>query len=279
MPSRQKILGVALGVVALSLSAVGISIAAYDSNSTASRDASLALHGRNPTSARVALTISTGQLYDVTGTIDFDFVNNRAVATLAVPTVFSTTTVRAVLTGQELLIGSSALDSFVKKSWIAIPIANSFALFPIEGEMAKIRIDIPILRKLPGLDRLGTEKITHDGPFTTFTLSSRHFRLAPTSTKGSLIPTSANVRVAVTVASAGQLADLTLIVTSSTLNVSIDAKVLAYNAPVTIAVPSSTQVQPLNSALSRRLFTSKSSPIAQLLSAQQIAQLRSLLSR
>ncbi len=279
MPSRQKSLGVALAIVALTLTGVGVFIAASDANSAASRDAALALHGNNPTSARLALTISTGQRYDVTGTLDFNFVNNRAQATLAIPTVFSTTTVRAVLAGHELYVGSSALNSVVKKSWTAIPITSAFELFPIEGEMAKIRIDIPLLRKLPGLNLLTTERITHDGPFTTFTLSKTHLRLASTPAKGSMIPQFANVSVAVTVASAGQLADLAVTATSSTLNVSIDAKVLSYNSPVAIDVPASGQVQPLNAVLIRRLFAAKSSPLAQLLSAQQLAQLRSLISR
>ncbi len=280
MISRPQLLGSLLGVVALGLTVLGVSFALTDSNSSGASDAALALHNRNPTSAQIDLTISTGQRYDVSGTADFNFVRGTAQLTLAVPTVFSTTTVRAVLANHHVYVGSSALDSLTKKSWIAVSISPAFELFSIEGELVKTRLDLPLLRLLPGLNQFHTEKTTHDGPFTTFTFSNRHFPLtstSSTSSAGSLVPRTANVTLAVTVASAGQLSELKLSANSSTLSVSVDAKVLSYNSPVTISVPRADQVQPFNSALARQLFNSKNSPLAGLFSTQQAAQLRRIL--
>jgi hypothetical protein len=277
--ARQKMFSIFIGALAVALTVLGISLALSDTNSSGSSDAALALHNQNPRSAHIALTISTGQQYDVTGTLDFNFVDNAARASIAVPTVFSTTNVDAILSRNYLYVGSSVLNAITKKKWIASPQSYALDLFAIEGEMAKIRVDIPVLRKLPGLNQLTTERTTHNGPFTTYLFSNQHFSLAGVSAKGGLIPQTANATVAVTVASAGQLAELKVMLVSTTSNVSLDAKVLSYNAPVTITAPPASSVQPLSAALNRKLYGSSKSPFFHLFKSSQLAQLVSLFRR
>ncbi len=276
MASQQKTLGALLAVVALALTGVGVAFAATDSNPSSASDASLALHGQNPKSAEIAVTISTGQQYDVTGTVNLDFQHNAASASLSVPTVFSTTTVRAIYKNQQLFVGSSALNSVATKSWTQLPGVASLNLFPIEAELAKAQVDVNNYRQFLG--GLGADKLTttHNGPFTTYSVSASHFAIPAQVTSKLKAPKHVSIDASVTVASEGQLAGLTVSLHSSSLNLSVSFKVLSYNAPITITAPPANQVQHVKGSTTQ-ILGSKNSPIGQLLSPQQILRLHTII--
>jgi hypothetical protein len=275
--SKPKILGSLLAVVALALTGIGVAIAASDSNPGASSDSALALHGQNPKTATVALTISTGQQYNVTGTMDFNFQQDAARVTLSVPTVFSTTTVQAILKNHVLYFGSTALNSVSKKSWISSPVGSIVDLFPVEAEMAKAKVDVNYYKQFLGLAGIGKLVTTHNGPFTTYSVNSRHFPIPPQMGTPIKFPKYVTLSAAVTVAGAGQLSDLTVSLHSSSINFSIDLKVLSYNAPVQISAPPANETQKLSPAMSHQLFGSSASPLGQFLTPQQLQQLRTVI--
>ena len=254
-----------LAVVALSLTALGVVVAAVDNNPSGVSDAALALHGKAPHTAKIALTIDTSQQYQVTGTLDVNFDHNSFAGTLAIPTIFSTTHVSVVLFRHHLYAGIPALASIEKAPWISFP--SSLDLFGYGYALAKLKLDLPFLRAL------GPYTTTHQGPFTTYHFHGLKLPLPGINTKSTTFPRSARVSLDVTMASEGQVSSVVATVVAGAIHFKVTAQILSYNQPVKISAPPANMVQKSPSGLFGSRSGSQTNPITQLLTPAGIVAL------
>ncbi len=268
MPFNKRVAVVALAVVSLLLTAIGVALAASDSNSVADNAANLALHGKVPMTANASFVIDTGGPYQVTGEAALDFKHNRVAGSISIPTVFSMSTISVVVSNHQVYFGVPSLSSIVKKPWVTSPLPSGFDLFPVALTLAKIKVDLPFLRGI------GHLTVKHDGALTTYTFVRHHLKLHSAAVGSQLkLPASVNVSLAITTASAGQLAAATLRVSTKSAHFSISLTILNYDHPVSITVPPKKDVTDLTKGLSRQFFGKSSSPLGQLLTPQGIASL------
>src|ERR1700739_2441554 len=102
MAAFKRMYGVALAVVAFGLTLTGVVLAATDPNPSGIAKDSLSLHGVPPRSASPLLTVSNGQSYDVSATINANFDTSRAEAIVHFPLLFTQTSVEFRLIGNHV---------------------------------------------------------------------------------------------------------------------------------------------------------------------------------
>jgi hypothetical protein len=213
MAVSKRLAPVTLAVVALVLTLGGVIYAATDSNPSATPKDPLALNGYPPKTAELALKVTTGGAYSLTGTVDIDFAKNSVQAQLLVPLVFSATSFNLRLVDHHLYVGSSNLSKIFGAPWLATSLKQP-SLFGLSLEMTK-----PDIALISGFDH---HSVTKNGYLTTYSYRRDNVILGTTSASPIKMPARTDLDVSITVGSQRELTSISVSETSkrSSLNIS-----------------------------------------------------------
>ena len=142
MAAFKKSYGIALAALAFSLTFMGVVFAATDQNPSGTPKDSLDLNGNPPRSASVLLTISNGQAYNVSATINANFNTSRAEAIVQFPLLFSQTSVDLRLIGHHVYAEAADVSS---GKWLAIH-ENPPSFFGIALELTQPGPDLSLIK-------------------------------------------------------------------------------------------------------------------------------------
>jgi hypothetical protein len=265
VPSSRRTLGIAVAVIAVALSVVGVSLAATDPNPTGASDSSLALHGQPPRTAQVSIEVDTGQGIAVTGIAGIDFRRQRAEMAVSIPAFVSELVVTVVIASDHVYLTTQNLQSVLRRPWVAVayPTPDFASLAQTVADFRPHRLE---------LAKLGPLLISHHGPYTTYRATRAGTVTLPGAKGGARTGT---VTVAVTTASQDQVSSVSVAARSGADTASAHLDVLAYNAPVHVAVPPRRLVEELPPSVTAGLISGRIS-FLELLSPDGIAQLRQL---
>ncbi len=245
MAAFKKSSGIALAAIAFSLTVVGIVLAATDPKPAARPKDPLVLHGNPPRSASLLLTISNGQSYDVSATINANFDTSRAEAIVQFPLLFSQTSVEVRLVGDHVY--SEAADVSSGK-WLEIN-EHPPSFFGIALELTQPGPDLKLITSFHH------ETVTKSGYSTTYYFSSNDVPLTNdlatprTTVLGSLA-------ITVTTGSGGEVTGATMTSRSRHDMSKVSLQVLSYNKRTHITAPSASDVNALKVSSFRQLFSS-----------------------
>jgi len=251
---------VALAALAFSLTFMGIVFAATDPNPSDTPKDALVLEGIPPRSASLLVTVSNGQSYTVSATINANFDTSRAEAIVQFPLLFSQTSVELRLIGDHVYAEAADVSS---GKWLEID-DNPPSFFGIALELTQPASD---LRLIKGFQH---ESISHSGYATTYDFSSDSVAL--TNVLGTPKKTVlGSLDITVTTGASGEVTGATMTSRTSHDMSKISVQVLSYNKRTVVAAPSPSDVNPLKVASIRQLFSTTS--IATLLLPENISSL------
>jgi hypothetical protein len=260
MAEFKKSYGIVLALLAFALTFMGVVLAATDQNPSGIPRDSLTLNGDPPHSASVLVTISNGQSYDVSATINVNFDTSRAEALMQFPLLFTQTSVEFRLVGDHVYAEAADISS---GKWLEID-EHPPSFFGIALELTQPGPDLNLIK---GFDH---ETSTKSGYATTWDFSSDEVALtnvlsAPRKTVlGSL-------DVTVTTGASGEVTGATMTSRTKHDMSKITVQVLSYNQRTTIVAPASNDVSSLKVGSLRQLFSSAS--IATLLLPENLSSL------
>lgn len=232
-----------LAVVALSLSVLGVALAATDSNPTGSHRDPFGLNGYPPTSASLLVTVSTGQAYDLSANVNVDLRHDSVDATLNFPLVFSVAAVELRLVDHHLYAGAASGSS---NRWLSVPMRQP-ALFGFALELTKPDIAL--------FGALGHETITTSGYSTTYEFL-RH-DVAVTNLVGpdrSVV--LGTLDWSITTGAQGEVTQSSITITTRHASTKVVARVLSYNKGGPISAPPRSDVRPASRSLVHELLHS-----------------------
>ncbi len=238
-----------LALVATALTVTGVVLAATDSNPGGSTTDALALNGYPPRSAQLAVTISSGQAYDVTANVNVNFVTNALDAQLNVPMAFSNVGVDVRLVKKHVYVGLANLSTIAGAPWLAMK-ASAPSLYGLSLEMTKPDIGL--------ISGYTSKSVTTSGFLTTYRFRRNNVAISMPGSLPLSLPRQGDVTFTITTGSQGELVAASFAVSSSHSHASITATVLSYNQPADIAAPPASQVKALDPALLSRVFGSSS---------------------
>jgi hypothetical protein len=230
---KTRVMAIALAVVALGLTVTGVVLAATDSNPGDLAKDSLVLNGYPPTSAQLAVTVSTGSDVTVDATVNVNFKTNRIAAVARVPLVITTASVDLVFANDELFARSADVQN---GPWFKASVATP-PLFGFSLEFTKPDIDL-----ITGFHKT----VTTSGYDTTYVFSRDNVPLSSVFAPASAYSVLGSVRWSITVGSQGEVTASTLVEHARHLSTTITATVLSYNKPAQISVPTSANSQSLS---------------------------------
>jgi hypothetical protein len=233
----KRLAPVTLAVVALALTLTGVIYAATNANPSGIAKDPFALNGYPPKTAEMAIKITTGGSYSLTGTAEVDFAKDSVQAQLLVPLVFSATAFNVRLVNHHLYIGSSNLSKIFGAPWLATSIKQP-SLFGLSLEMTK-----PDISLISGFDH---RTVTKNGYLTTYNYRRDNVVLGTTSASPIKMPASTDLDVSITVGSQRELTAISVSETSKRSTLTISLNVLSYNAPLRIGAPSAKDVKPVD---------------------------------
>jgi hypothetical protein len=260
MAAFKKSYGIALALLAFSLTFMGIVFAATDSNPSGIAKDGLVLNGIPPRSASLLVTVSNGQSYTVSATINVNFDTSRAEAIVQFPLLFSQTSVDLRLVGDHVYAEAADISS---GKWLEI-VERPPSFFGIALELTQPAPDLNLIK---GFHH---ESITKNGYSTTYDFSSNDVAL--TNVLGTPKKTVlGSLGVTVTTGSGGEVTGATMTSRSRNDMSKIIVHVLSYNKRTVITAPSPSDVNPLKVSSLRQLFSTTS--IATLLLPENISAL------
>jgi hypothetical protein len=247
MAEFKRWYAIALAALAFSLTFMGIVLAATDSNPSGVPKDALVLHGIPPRSASLLVTVSNGQSYSVSATINANFDTSRAEAIVQFPLLFSQTSVELRLIGDHVYAEAADISS---GKWLEVD-ENPPSFFGIALELTQPASD---LRQVRSFQHQSTTK---SGYSTTYDFSSGDVALTNVlgSPKKTVLGT---LDVTVTTGASGEVTGATM--TSRTRHdmSKVNVQVLSYNKRTDIAQPSPSDVNPLKVGSLRQLFSTTS---------------------
>ena len=262
MAVSSRAASVLLALVATALTVTGVVIAATDSNPGGATKDPLALNGYPPRSTQLAVTISAGQLYNVTANVNVNFLTSAVDAQLNVPMAFSTVGVDLRLVKKHVYVGLANLSAVAGSPWLAMK-SPSPSLYGLALEMTK-----PDIALISGFT---SKSVTTSGYLTTYQFHRNDVAISMPSTLPLSLPRKADVTFSITTGSEGELVSSSFAVSSPHSHASIVVTVLSYNQPANISAPPASQVRTLNPSLLSRLFGP--TPLGALLRPGAIASL------
>jgi hypothetical protein len=247
MAAFKKSSGIALAFLAFVLTFTGVVLAATDSNPSGISKDPLVLNGVPPHSTSLLMTVSNGQSYNVSATINVNFVTSRAEAIVQFPLLFSQTSVDLRLVGDHVYAEAADISS---GKWLQInahpPLFFGFAL-----EMTQPAPDLNLIKSFQH------EAVTHNGYSTTYDFSSHEVAL--TNVLGTPKKTVlGSLDITITTGSGGEVTGATMTSRSRHDMSKISIQVLSYNQPARIDAPLASDVNPLKVSSLRQLFSSTS---------------------
>ena len=247
MAEFKKSSGIALATLAFSLTFMGVMLAATDSNPSGIAKDSLVLNGVPPRSTSLLVTVSNGQSYNVSATINVNFATSRAEAIVQFPLLFSETSVDLRLVGDHVFAEAADVSS---GKWLEIN-AHAPSFFGFALEMTQPAPDLNLIKSFQH------DAVTHSGYSTTYDFSSNEIAL--TNVLGTPKKTVlGSLDISITTGSGGEITGATMTSRSRHDMSKITVQVLSYNKPAHIDAPSPSDVSPLKVSSLRQLFTSTS---------------------
>src|SRR5271170_1497203 len=162
MASFKKSYAVLLAALAFSLTFMGIVLAATDPNPSGIAKDALVLDGIPPRSASLLVSVSNGQSYTVSATINANFDTARAEAIVQFPLLFSQTSVELRLIGDHVYAEAADVSS---GKWLEIN-ENPPSFFGIALELTQPGPDLTLIKSFHH------ETVTKSGYATTYDFSS-----------------------------------------------------------------------------------------------------------
>ena len=260
MAAFKKSSGIALAVFAVALTSMGVVLAATDSNPSGIAKDPLVLNGIPPHSASVLMTVSNGQSYNVSATINVNFDTSRAQAIVQFPLLFSQTSVDLRLIGDHVYAEAADISS---GKWLEIN-ARPPSFFGFALEMTQPASDLKLIKSFDH------ESVTKSGYSTTYAFSSNDVALSNVlgTPKKTVL---GSLDITVTTGSGGEVTGATMTSRSRHDMSKIVFRVLSYNKPARIVAPSASDVNPVKVSSLRQLFSSTS--IATLLLPDNLSSL------
>ncbi|HTT59667.1 MAG TPA: hypothetical protein VMF33_06430 [Acidimicrobiales bacterium] len=230
---KTRAVAIALSVVALGLTVTGVVIAATDSNPADLAKDSLVLNGYPPTSAQLAVTVSTGSDVSVDATVNVNFKTDRISAVARVPLVITTASVDLVFARDELFARSADVQN---GPWFKAAVTTP-PLFGFSLEFTKPDIDL-----ISGFHKT----VSTSGYSTTYVFTRHDVALSSVFAPANAYSVLGSVFWSITVGSQGEVTASTLVEHARHLSTTITATVLSYNKPARISVPTSANSRSLS---------------------------------
>jgi hypothetical protein len=241
--AKKRIMGLALAIVALALTVTGIVIAATDSNpGGASRDP-LALHGYPPSSADLAVTVSTGANVSVTATLNVNFKTGRIAALVHFPLVIATASENLIFANNKLYARSAEVAN---GPWLESKVATP-NLFGASLELTKPDIDL-----ITGFHK----EVSTSGYSTTYVFTRNDVPMTSVVGPSTAYSKLGYLRWTITVGSEGEVEASTVSEKTRHATTTLSVTVLSYNQPTRIDVPPAASTQPLSSSMLAKLLKS-----------------------
>jgi hypothetical protein len=241
--AKKRIMALALVIVALGLTVTGVVIAATDSNPASLAKDRLALNCHPPSSADLAVTVSTGSNVNVSADVNVNFKSGRIAALVHFPLVIATATLNLVFANNKLYARSAEVSN---GPWLETKLTTP-NLFGASLELTK-----PDIRLISGFHKTASAS----GYSTTYVFTRDDVPM--TSVIG---PTTAysklgSLRWTITVGSQGEVQASTVIEKTRRATTTLSVTVLSYNQPTHIDVPSTANSQSLSTSMLAKLLKS-----------------------
>src|ERR1700722_13641284 len=136
--AKKRIMALALAIVALGLTVTGVVVAATDSNPGSTAKDPLALNGYPPSSADLAVTVTTGANVSVNANVNVNFKTGRIAALVHFPLVIDTVSLNLVFSGNKLYARSAEVTN---GPWLEAKVTTP-NLFGASLELTKPDIDL-----------------------------------------------------------------------------------------------------------------------------------------
>jgi hypothetical protein len=233
MAVNKRVMAVIIAVVALALTVFGVVVAATNSNASSVGKDPLALNGYPPKSADFYVTLSTGEGVNLNANVGVNFTTNEAEGVVHFPLVITTASVNIILAKDHLYARSADVSN---GPWLSahLTVPN---LFGISLELTKPDIDL-----ISGF----TKTETKSGYSTTYHFFRDDVAFSHVLASGKANSVLGSIRLSITVGSQGELTQTSVIEKTKHSTIRLSVTVLSYNQPVTVAVPSAKNTEPLS---------------------------------
>jgi hypothetical protein len=239
--AKKRIMALALAIVALGLSVTGVVIAATDSNPGSLTRDPLALNGYPPSSAELAVTVSTGSNVSVNATVNVNFKTGRIAALVHFPLVIATASLNLIFADNKLYARSAEVTN---GPWLEAKVTTP-SLFGASLELTK-----PDIALIAGFHK----GVSTSGYSTTYIFTRRDVPM--TSVVGASYSKLGSLRWTITVGRQGEVEATTVVEKTRHATTTLNATVLSYNQPVHIDVPSAASTQPLSTSMLAKVLKS-----------------------
>lgn len=241
--AKTRIMALVVAIVALGLTVTGLVIAATDSNPGGLAKDPLALNGYPPSSANVAVSVSTGSNVSVNADVNVNFKTGRIEALVHVPVVIATASIDLVFANNRLYARSAAVAN---GPWYDAKVSTP-NLFGASLELTKPDIDL-----ITGFHKT----VSTSGYSKTYTFTRSDVPLSSAVGPSTADSTLGSIRWTITVGSQGEVSASTLVETSRHATTTLSATVLSYNQPAHIVVPTAASSEPLSTTMLAKLLKS-----------------------
>ncbi|MGH3733966.1 MAG: hypothetical protein ACRDVC_11470 [Acidimicrobiales bacterium] len=241
--AKKRVMGLAIAIVALALTITGVVIAATDPNPGSVTKDPLVLNGYPPSSAQLAMSVSTGSDVTVDANVNVNFKTGRIAALVHFPVVIETASINLVFAGNRLYARSADVNN---GPWFETKLTTP-NLFGISLEFTKPDIDL-----ITGFHKT----MTTNGYLTTYVFTSDDVPLSSAIGPSSAYSKLGKIRWTVTVGSQGEVEASTLMETLPHATTNLSLTVLSYNQPARIKTPSATNTKALSGSMFDKLLKS-----------------------
>ncbi|MGB8180576.1 MAG: hypothetical protein WCF63_10505 [Acidimicrobiales bacterium] len=241
--AKKRIMALALAIVALGLTITGVVIAATDANPGSLTKDPLALNGYPPTSADLAVTVSTGANVSVNANVMVNFKTGRVLALVHVPLVIATASINLIFADNKLYERSAEVAN---GPWLEAQVTTP-NLFGASLELTKPDIDL-----ITGFHK----EVTTSGFSTTYVFTRHGVPLRSVVGSTTAYSKLGSLRWTITVGRQGEVEATTVVEKTPHATTTLNATVLSYNQPTHIDVPPAASTQPLSTSMLAKLLKS-----------------------
>ena len=243
MAIKTRVMAITVAVVAVLLTAVGLVVAATNSNSENGGKDPLALNGYPPKTAELFVTLSTGSNVKLSATVNANFRTDRVSGVVHFPLVITTASVDVIAARNHLYARSADVSN---GPWLSTHLSLP-DLYGISLELTKPDVDL-----ITGFKKT----VSKSGYSTTYRFYRDDVALSPLFAKPDATSTLGSVLWYITVGSQGELTRSTVVEQTKKSTVKVSVTVLSYNQPITITLPSTKDLEPLSRSGFGKLLSS-----------------------
>jgi hypothetical protein len=225
--SRNRPL-VALGALILAVALIVAGVVYASSGPTTPTSDPLVLNGHAPRTAELIMSVATGGLLSVSGTLWIDAATSSLSAKLEVPLVSSSTEFDVRAVHNELYLTSPNLADASGPVWYVL-----HATWPSITRFAKDVVD----PNATLLTLLANARTMHHGFDTTYELTRSHVSLGTFGDKKASPAATGNLKVRVTTGAQGEFTGIWASLQSGGATTTVSMDVVSYNRSVTIVAP------------------------------------------